>query len=117
MTISGSHPSVLLAPAIQSQGTQDYTLYTDRQWTGVLLLSTSNSASSLPGTVSLGIGNGFLELVQFGAQTADTSGITSFTVPNPGALLQTLHFQAITLDLGSVSTPLEVSNTASVFFL
>lgn len=118
ITVTGNHPSVLVAPTVHFQGTTDsYSVHTDKGWLAAYFLATAPGASAIPGLVSLGIGAGFTA-GPFGVVTlpAGNNGAANLDVAMPtGLQLGTfLYWQLVTYDPLSITVPLEVSNVATV---
>jgi hypothetical protein len=113
LTITGNHPSVLVMNAFIARGIPSpVSIHSDANWLGVLLFSTSNVPSSVPGLISLGIGNAFTDLYTFvtapcGSNGAASLNVTLPTTAPPGLVL---HWQALTLDPANPTLPLETSN-------
>lgn len=111
--ITGNHPSQILSTQIILRGfPNQIELHSDANWLGVLLLSTSNVPSSLPGIVNLGIGNAFAELLEAGTVQCGQDGAGSWTLNLPTTVPSglTIYLQAITVDPQNLTTPLETSN-------
>ena len=88
---------------------------TDRQWNVLLLLSTSNQPSVLPGIVSLGIANNFTALFDLGYTQANTAGQGQASVTFPTSIATgQYYFQAIAFDANQLTVPLETSNVYTI---
>ena len=112
-----SHPSVVDVPFVHLQGgTEDYSVYTDANWGAALFLSTSNTPSALPGVVSFGIGNSFVDLAYVTSLMANAGGEAVLPITSPAGFGggARLYWQVITYDVNSLSFPVEVSNVGSV---
>src|SRR5690606_25568559 len=100
LTITGNHPSVLVATQIMPRNFANrVSVHSDAGWAGVLLFSGSNQPSAVPGLVSLGIGNNFAELYDYGTVVCGPNGVGLIFVNPPlhvpGGLV--LSWQAVTL--------------------
>jgi len=83
-----------------------------------IALSSSLVPTIYPGIVSLGIGDNNQSLLVFpGSYGHDpVTGITGVDLVLPPGMGPTLHFQAVTLDLGNFVLPLPVTNVWSVAY-
>lgn len=118
LTVTGNHPSVLVTPGVHFSGNTDpYSAHTDKNWLAIYFLSSSLGASTIPGLVDFGIGNGFTDGPhQVTVLAADDTGtaVLNLTMPaglTPGTFL---YWQLVTYDPANLSVPLEVSNVRSV---
>ncbi len=114
--VVATHPSVVaISPLIVRGSLARVEVHSDANWVANMLLSVSNAPSAVPGVVSLGIGNGFTQLTDFGLIFCDTNGggQIQFTVPADLPAGLDIHWQAITLDPTNITLPLEVSNVAT----
>lgn len=112
-TVTGNHPSVLSIPAYLPRGFPlPFRTHTDKNWRALLLLSTSNQPSVLPGVVSLNLGNGFAELFTFADLPAGADGKAelNFSVPQSVPQFLNLYWQSVTYDPANLQLPFEVSN-------
>ncbi len=113
MTVNGNHPSEIEVPifAVRNFPT-DYEVHSDKAWLAALFISTSNAPSTIPGVVSLGIGNNFNELLQIAALPCDARGYAKLTLTPPAHLPVgfKVYWQAVTYDPNNLQLPLEVSN-------
>ncbi len=113
LTVTGTHPAVLTGPVQIPRGTTgNFTVYGDRNWISLIMFSTSDWPSILPGIVDLEIGNGFLSLWQIGTIVHDSQGVATFGAPIPASFpIRPLHFfEIITVDPANPVFPLETSN-------
>lgn len=112
LRVSGTHPARLSGPVTVQRGTRaTYSALGDRNWSVLLLLSTSPLPSRAPGIVDLRIGAGFTRLWTVGAMTCDFRGRAALTLPFPSHLASApLWFQAIHYDARNLSVPLESTN-------
>ena len=112
LDVTGTHPAVLVGPAIIPRGTTgNFTVYGDRNWLSLIVFSTSDWPSILPGVVDLEIGNGFLSLWEIGTIVHDGQGIGTFGVPIHSTFPRWPHyFEIITVDPANLVLPLETSN-------
>jgi hypothetical protein len=111
--VTGLHPSRLEVPAFAVRNFAfDYKVHSDKAWTAALLVSTSNQGSSIPGLVTLGIGNGFTDLLQIASLVANSHGEAAISLTAPGTLPPglKLYWQAVTYDPANIVLPLEVSD-------
>lgn len=124
LDVEGVHPSVLLPVGVHPTGqTQTYSVYTDKQWNVLYLLSAVNGTTALPGIVSFTIGGGlFGNLVPVVTVAADGGGLAELPVTMPPGLPLplSLFWQCMTYDpavpLG-LQVPIETSNAISVLTL
>jgi hypothetical protein len=113
LTITGNHPSVLsLGTILLRNFALPLTMHSDANWVGLPVFSFSNLPSAAPGLISLGLGNGFTDLVQMPFLVAGPDGAAGYGVSLPadapvGAFL---YWQLITFNPASLTLPLEVSN-------
>jgi len=118
LTVTGNHPSVLIAPTVHFQGmTDSYSAHTDRGWLAAYFVATAQGTSAIPGLVTLDIGSAFtagpFNVVNLPAGI-DGSANIDITMPTglqPGTFL---YWQLVTYDPLNITVPLEVSNSASV---
>jgi len=113
LTVTGNHPSVVTATQIMLRAFPNrIEVHSDVGWLALLLLSTSNAPSVLPGIVSLGLGNSFTELIDLGTLQCGPDGANFFILTPPMSVPSglTLYLQAITVDPQNLTTPLETSN-------
>lgn len=112
LDVTGTHPLNLTGPAIiprRSSGA--FTMYGDRNWVSLLLLSNSTLPSQIPGIVDLQIGNFFLSLWEMGSFVHDNQGLVQFSVPIHGQFPRwPFYFQVISIDPTNIAFPLETSN-------
>lgn len=112
LTVTGNHPSVISGTQIMLRNFNNRVdVHSDAGWVGVMLLSTSNTPSVLPGVVNLGIGNVFTELIEYGFVPcgSDGAGFINVNVPLSVPPL-TIFLQAITVNPANFVAPLETSN-------
>ncbi|MEZ5964740.1 MAG: M12 family metallo-peptidase [Planctomycetota bacterium] len=117
LTVTGNHPSVISATQIVLRSFNNpVDLHSDANWAGLLLLSTSNVPSRLPGVVDLGIGNAFSELIDYGTTLCNQEGTGLWLLNLPQSVPSglTIYLQAVTLDPQNPTTPLETSNVRQV---
>ncbi len=109
---TGTHPALLIGPAIIPRGSVgSFTIYGERGWFSLLLLSNSNFPSQLPGLVDLEIGNFFLNLWEMGSYVHDPQGVARFQIPIHSLFPRwPFYFEVITLDPANITLPLETSN-------
>jgi len=106
-------------PAKLSATTALFTLVTvtDTLWTepgtiGVNFISGSNSPTKIPGVLSLGIGNGFKDLVLFGVMVSDKIGRSRMTWTPPfGFASKSFFQQVVILHTPTAKIPFPVSNS------
>jgi hypothetical protein len=112
LSVTGTHPAVLVGPTTIPRGTTgNFTVYGDRNWISLIVFSTSDWPSILPGIVDLEIGNGFLSLWEIGTIVHDSQGIANFGAPIHSTFPRWLHyFEIITVDPANLVFPLETSN-------
>ena len=111
--VKGTHPSEIYAtPAILRAFPFLYKVYTDRNWYAFFMVSPEKKPSTIPGVINMGIGNNFSTLVHFFTIQADSRGYgeTKFTIPPAAPHDIRVYFQAITMDPGNITFPVEVSN-------
>lgn len=116
LTITGNHPAVLVLGPVWFRGINAViAVNSDRNWLSALFFSTSNTPSSLPGIISLGIGNNFSDLVFVGNVPSGTNGngLKVVFVPLSIPAGTTLYWQAGSIDPGNPMLPIEVSNVDS----
>jgi hypothetical protein len=116
LVVTGNHPSVMVLGPFWFRGiSPPITVYSDRNWQSALFFSTSNAPSSLPGIISLGIGNAFQSLIHAGNvfHGNDGYGFKSVYLPLSLPTGITLYWQAASLDSSSPTLPIEVSNVDS----
>lgn len=116
LNVTGNHPSVLVSTQVLLRNFPNRVeLHSDANWLGLLLISTSNAPSVLPGVVNLGIGNAFTELLEVGTVTcgADGAAIIPLNLPLSVPSGLPLFLQAITVDPMNFRAPLETSNVRS----
>jgi len=119
LTVNGVHPMVLSAPPFSARGFPTAVSGVgDRNWVTVLFLSTSSVPSSLPGFVTLAMGNNFTELFQLAVLANDGRGSWGLSITVPGSLPPGfgLFFQAVTVDPFNLTPPLESSNRGQTTF-
>lgn len=119
LTVNGVHPMQLTGAAFGARGfATNYTAIGDGGWISVLFFSDSNVSSTLPGFVTLGIGNNFAQLYQLAVVANSSAGTFSvpLTVPTSVGTGLTLHLQAITVDPANLNPPIESSNRVSTTF-
>jgi hypothetical protein len=116
LTIAGNHPAVLGMQSFWVRGgTANIELHSDANWQAALFLSPSNSPSSAPGIVDLGIGANFTSLFFVtgmlpGADgTARLTLLVSLGIPSG----TTLYGQAVAIPLANPTLPIEASNVVS----
>ena len=117
LDVTGSHPSILDAPPIHfSAVSEDYTVYTDKNWIAVYFMSTANGASAFPGIVTFEIGNGFtVGPFQITALFADDTGVATLPITLPAGLPPSnLYWEAVTYNPAALALPFETSNSAQV---
>jgi hypothetical protein len=118
LQVQGVHPGVITGSAYAARGyAAPYKLWGDRAWAVVLLVSTSNVPSVVPGTINLGIGNVFTDLAEVGVIMLGTNGESDLSLPYPAFLPSffPLYFQGVTLDPALPFTiPFEVTNVHTV---
>ncbi len=118
LTVAGNHPSLMKPPSfVVGRGVPEtYTVHTDRSWQVLLVVSTSQVPSVIPGTVALGLGNNFGDFIAI-PLFADTRGTAEITLTFPAFIPPALitYWQAVTCDPGNVTFPLETSDVITVF--
>jgi hypothetical protein len=113
LRVTGNHPSVLeLSPVLLRSFPLPLTMHSDVNWVGLPFLSLSDLPSSAPGLISLGIGNGFTDLVQLGFLVAGGNGAASYGLgmPPDTPVGLVVFSQLVTFDPANLTLPLEVSN-------
>lgn len=113
LQMQGNHPSALvISPLLLRNLPSRVELHSDANWAGLLLFSTSNAASALPGFINLDIGNAFTDLYDTGFVTCATTGlgVTDLMLPLTAPVGLTLYWQAVTFSASNLSPPFEVSN-------
>ena len=115
LTIAGNHASILEAPTFVFRGAPGvYTVHTDQNWQALLVISTSNLPSVIPGTVSLGLGNNFTNMVVLPV-FADATGTAEVILTFPTFITQLwTYWQAVTFDPNNLTLPIETSNQTRV---
>ncbi len=120
LTFVPADPPRILAPIMSNYGAKDTLLLGSRpNFVGLVLLSLSNKQSTIPGLISLGIGNNFKDLVVLGTVSFDKVGrtSTSFRVP-PGLGGKYYYSQAAVFDPANpYAAPVKVTNVAKTFIL
>lgn len=111
LPVTGTHPVVISGPTVIPRGTSGaFTLYGDRNYISLLMLSNSNLPSILPGIVDLEIGNFFLSLWEVSSFVHDSQGIVQFSIPIHRQFPRTpFYFEVITVDPANPVFPLETS--------
>ena len=115
LTIAGNHPSILEAPTFVYRGAPAvYTVHTDQNWQALLVISTSNQPSVLPGTISLGLGNNFTDMIVLPV-FADANGTAEINLTFPTFITQVwTYWQAVTFGPNNLTLPIETSNLTRV---
>jgi hypothetical protein len=119
VTVNGIHPMQLTGPAFGVRGfPANYAAVGDAGWISVLFFSTSNLPSSVPGLVSLNIGNNFTDLYQLVVVANDGRGAFGIplTIPTSVPSGLNLSFQAVTVNPASLTPPIEASNAVTTAF-
>ncbi len=119
LQVIGNLPPVLTGPSEVTRsligGQAEFNIYADTNWTSMILVSTLNQPSVLPGVYDLGIGNNFAELVQVITLQHGLDGVANITFPTPLTLPAiTIYCQAISIDLASPSLPFPATNVLEV---
>ncbi len=120
LTIEAADPPVLLAPAMSFMANKDtFQLGSKPKFLGLVLLSLSNKASSIPGLISLGLGNNFNELVVLTTVTFDKVGRTSASFIVPAGLGGKYYYsQLAVIDPSNpYALPVKVSGVAKTLIL
>ncbi|MEM7308387.1 MAG: matrixin family metalloprotease [Planctomycetota bacterium] len=99
-----------------SFGGLDLTLAGEPGELHVLLASTSNAPTAVPGFFDLGIGNGWTSLFHLGTLAIGPSGTTSLNIALQLPPLTTFYLETLAVD-PAVTLPLPDSNTQAVLFL
>jgi hypothetical protein len=116
LTVTGNHPSVMVLGPFWFRGINaSINLYSDRNWQSALFFSPDNTPSSLPGIISMGIGNAFQSLIYAGGVFHGNDGSAFKSVYLPLSLPTgiTLYWQAASIDNSNPTLPIEVSNVGS----
>ena len=119
VTVNGVHPMQLTGPSFGVRGfPSNYAAVGDAGWISVLFFSTSNLPSSVPGLVSLNIGNNFTDLYQLVVLANDGRGTFTLPITIPTSVPSGLNlsFQAVTVNPASLTPPIEASNAVTTAF-
>ncbi len=120
-SITGNNPPILTGPPIFLRNVPlDLVVHSDTGWPALVLLSTELQPSSIPGIVSLGIGNQFAVLFSVGISTGDATGTSRISVTLPVGAPSGLNifFQALSAAPGpNPMVPVPASNvhTSRIF--
>lgn len=108
---TGTHPVSLTGPSIIPRGTTgNFTVYGERGWATIIMLSTSNIPTIYPGIVDLEIGNLGTSLWDLLVLVHNNQGIATFSVPVHSLFPRWAHyFEAVSLDPLAPTFPLETS--------
>lgn len=120
LTVIGNDPPVLeLSPTLLRNFPLPLALHSHPGWVGLPFLSFSNTPSLAPGLVSLGIGNGFTDLIQLSFLVAGANGAASYGLAMPAEAPPGLivFTQLVVFDPTTFALPLDSSNVVrSVVF-
>jgi len=119
LTVDPVQPPLLDAPTITATGlTWTATTWTNPGDLVFLLVSGSNLPSVIPGIVSLGIGNGFTDLVNFPVQVASaTQGKTMTSIVTPAGFAGASIFFQVASVPPTLVTPWPATNVVNVFII
>ncbi|HET6203135.1 MAG TPA: matrixin family metalloprotease [Planctomycetota bacterium] len=114
-------PVLVTGPPVQTAGsTFTATLGSPLGTNHVLVFSTSNVPSALPGVVSLGIGNGFTNLSFLPTPSPNAAGVSQLQFPipsSPGGVTVFFQMAAVNISNPFAVLPIPVSNVTSVTVL